>query len=129
MKISHVNPNCKDASSCNPHGEFGEVTYMTWQEKFDNFIVKRELKKEYMSEPCRLCDICVEDIKHFICDTLMERQSELLRKYEETIDFAIKERDKEWLSCLPENDDGEHWHSIETWNNIFISEAKAKKLI
>ena len=51
---------------------------------------------------------------------------------DEAIDWMIdwvKERDKEWLSCLPENDDGEHWHSIETWNNIFISEAKAKKLI
>jgi len=27
-RIVHVNPNCKDATRCNPHGEEGEVTYM-----------------------------------------------------------------------------------------------------
>jgi hypothetical protein len=27
IKIVHTNPNCKDASKCNPHGEHGTVTY------------------------------------------------------------------------------------------------------
>ena len=92
-----------------------------WEEKLEDNIRTYAYDKNLDEDFNGL----VRFIKKEVKQNLIEQQSYLLRKHEETIDYVLAERDKQWLSCLPERE-----NSYDQGHNICLETIleNAKKL-
>lgn len=78
LLMSHVNTNCKDETLCREHGEEGEVTYMTYEEK-----VLESFKEQFHIGQGRKWILTEEEskeIKSFISSALKKQQEEIQNK-------------------------------------------------